>query len=119
MLNIIDHLPRHSHYYQEMSDDEDFAAQFLDLEIPASQTSRRMQEWTPEVELLTNLYDRMGEQISVTMAAAGAKNPPRPRPAPRPKTAVDRLKARRRETTHYSLKGRLLPATGEAGDGHA
>ncbi|MET0701728.1 MAG: hypothetical protein ABWY93_18915 [Mycobacterium sp.] len=78
------------------------------MDVPAGQTTRRMQEWTPEVEMLTNVYDRLGEQISVTMAAAGARKPPRPRPAPRPKTAVDRVKARRREGTHKILTSKLL-----------
>lgn len=98
-----------------MTDDEDFAAEFLDLDVPATSLQRRMREWTPEVEMLTNLYDRIGEHITISLAAAGAKKPPRARPGPRPRTAVDRLKTRRRDQSHLDLKGRLLPQGGESG----
>jgi hypothetical protein len=109
LLNLIDHLPRNSHYYQAISDDELFAEQVLDADTPSSQGTRLMTEWTPETEMLTNIYDRLGEQIAVALAVGGAKKPARPKPMVRPKTAMDRVKRKRRERESAALKSKLLP----------
>ncbi len=92
-----------------MADDDLFAQQVIDLDIPSTQTPRLMTEWTPEMEMLTNLYDRMGEQITVALAAAGVKNPAKVKPAPRPKTAMDRMRQKRRVDDAAFLRSKLIP----------
>lgn len=86
-----------------------FAEQVLELDTRSSQTTRLMTEWSPETEMLTNIYDRLGEQIAVALAVGGAKKPARPKPMARPKTAIDRVKRKRREREQAALKSKLLP----------
>ena len=85
----------------------------LDAEQPPSRPTRRIVEWSPDVELLSSIHDRLGELITVTLAAAGSKKPPKPEPAPRPRTALDRVRERRRSTQHRSLVSRMLPHKAE------
>ncbi len=110
LLSLIDALPRNSHFYQALLDDEQVAASILDAEDDSPGSPRRMAEWSYELEMLTNIFDRQGEQIAVAMAAAGVRKPARPKPAPRPKTGVDRVRARRRENQTRRLAAVLIPA---------
>jgi hypothetical protein len=119
LLNLIDHLPRNSAYFQALSNDDLFAAQMLDQEDTAKAGAKRaMSEWSVEVELLSSLLDRVGELISVTLAAAGAKKPPKVTPAPRPATAVERVRNRRRWEKHQWLTARMLPHKREGETDH-
>jgi hypothetical protein len=90
-----------------MCDDEHLAALMLDQPASPGQ-GRRISEWSPELEMLTNLYDRAGELIAAVVAAAGAK-PPKVRPAARPTTALQRVRRRQHLAAHRSLVARLLP----------
>ncbi|MBQ1047850.1 hypothetical protein KBX50_05175 [Micromonospora sp. C51] len=69
-----------------------------------------MSEWTPELERLTDLYDLVNEVIRVLVALKGGK-PGSSKPLPRPVTALDRARARRRQSRHRSLVARVLPHT--------
>lgn len=67
-----------------------------------------MSEYSPEFEMLANLYDRLGDLIQATIAAQGGK-PPKVKPYPRPSTALDRVRERRRYDKHRRLVARVLP----------
>lgn len=67
-----------------------------------------MSEYSADVELLSAINDRMGELINVLAAVNGAK-PQSLKYTTRPVTALDRVRVRRRETTHKTLVSRLLP----------
>lgn len=108
ILNLVDHLPRNSAYVQAVTDDEEWAEQVLSLPQRAQRPRVDMADWSPELERLTDLYDRLGELIRAVVAGAGAK-PKRVAPAPRPTTALDRMRARKRRATHDRLVSVLLP----------
>jgi hypothetical protein len=67
-----------------------------------------MAEYSPELEMLTNVFDRLGDLIQATIAAQGGKAP-KVRPYPRPKTALDRVKEQRRLAKHRRIVARVLP----------
>jgi hypothetical protein len=108
LLNVIDHLPRHSALTEAIADDEALAAVLLESPPAKTGARRRMSEYTAEVETLSAAVDRLGELIQVVAATRGAKARRIP-PAPRPVTAMDRLRARRRIDKHYAVVARVLP----------
>lgn len=65
--------------------------------------------WSPEVQYLAAVFDRLGELIAATIAAANGK-PPKVRPLPRPRTAFDRARARRALSRHESLVAEMEAA---------
>lgn len=111
ILTVVDHLPRDSAYMQALTDDDDWAEAVLrdppDESKPAVPTVR-LADWSPELEMLTNLYDRLGELVRVVAMSAGGK-PRKAQPAPRPRTALDRARARRRKAQHNRLVEHMLP----------
>lgn len=110
LLNIIDHLPADSHFVAAMADDDELAAQAP----PPKPGPPQLQTWTPEVEKLTLIADRMGEVVTAVYNTV-AKKPSRPPPRlPRPQTAHDRVRVRRRRQSHQLVRDRLREAT-EAG----
>ncbi len=67
-----------------------------------------MADWSPTVEILTAILDRLAELTQATAALGGAKPRRLPR-APHPVTAVDRVRERRRVQKHESTVARVLP----------
>lgn len=108
ILTVVDHLPRNSAYVQALTDDDEWAEQVIDAPQPKAAPSVRLADWSPELEMLTNIYDRLAELIRVQAMAAGGK-PKKAPPAPRPLTALDRVRARRRKRQHNRLVSVLLP----------
>lgn len=109
VLNVVDHLPRNSAFVQAMTDDEEWAAQVLDGPQPEKKPPAvRMADWSPEMEMLTNLLDAVRELTRVAAMAGGSK-PKKTPPAPRPRTALDRLRERRREAKHRRVVAAVLP----------
>lgn len=107
ILNLVDHLPRNSAYVQAVTDDEEWAEQVLNLSQNRKPTVH-IADWSPELERLTDLYDRVGELIRAVVAGGGQR-PKRIPPAPRPTTALDRVRARKRRAQHDRLVSVLLP----------
>lgn len=115
LLVLIDWLPRHSAFMQAISDDEEFAELVLtesekrDKFDRTKQPDRRpkISEWDLNAEKLTDIVDRLGELMQATVAAAGGK-PPKVRPQPRPKTAIDKLREKRRYEHHRKVVSRVL-----------
>lgn len=109
LLTLIDWLPRNSAYIEAISEDEEIAEQFL--KRPENKRARgaapRVSEWSPEVERLTDIVDRLGEVVVAVVASQGGK-PPRIRPTPRPRTAIDRLRERKRYEHHKKTVARVL-----------
>ncbi len=105
LLNLVDHLPRDSAYGQAIADDDELAA------APTStsgSSAPAVAEWSPEVELLAAVYDRIGELIAVQTTAPGKTVKP-PKPWPRPLTAADRARTRQRQDSYENLKRKLFP----------
>jgi len=110
LLNLIDGLPRHSAFVEALCDDDDLAEHLAARDTPAVGDRARMplSQFSPELEMATNVFDRLGELIQAVTAAAGAR-PPKIAPYPRPRTAADRVRQRRAELRHRGLVARLLP----------
>jgi len=104
---VVDGLPRNSRYAEAVSQDDELAEALVDKDdlVPVGP---RVSEFTPEVEMLTAIFDRLGELGQIFAASRGGKAG-RVQPAPRPRTARDRVARRRREKKHRSLVARLLP----------
>jgi hypothetical protein len=102
----IDNLPRNSGYVEAVSLDEELAEQVIRSPAPKGPPVR-MRDWSPQLEVLTLLVDRLGEVIQAVIAAQGGK-PPKITPMPRPKTAVDDLRDPRRQ--HHRILSKVLIA---------
>jgi hypothetical protein len=92
---------------QAVSDDDEVARAVLarrDDTVPHPPLA----QWTPELDTLAQILDRLGNLIGAVMAVAG-NSPPRVTPALRPHTAFDRQRLEIRMTTHRRLVAQLLP----------
>lgn len=74
---------------------------------PTARWQRSHRDYTPEVEMLTALFDRIGELILVTAASRGARGKP-PSPGPRPAYAFEKARRQLTRQRHQQLAGRLL-----------
>lgn len=92
----------------EVAGDEEVAEQMLREGHATPPASPPLTDFDPTVRALADLYDRVGTLISVVHATTGKKSPPIP-PFQRPRTALQRLRERRRWTKHRDLVSRLLP----------
>lgn len=109
LLTLIDWLPRNCAYIEALSEDEEVAEEFLSTkgnDRPRG-AGPRISEWSPELERLTDLVDRMGEVMVAVIASQGGK-PPKLRPHARPRTAIDRLREKRRYEHHKKVVARVL-----------
>lgn len=106
LLLRIDHLPRNSAYVEAVSLDEELAAEAAKGPRPKA-GGPRMRDWSPELELLTAIADRLGDVVQAVIAVQGGK-PPRIRPLPRPQTATDKLNDPREK--HRRILSKVLIA---------
>jgi hypothetical protein len=107
LLNLIEHLPRTSAYQQALANDDEVAAAAM-ADEPSSRNDLPLSEFSPEVEALASVVDRLGEVTAVLINANGGKAKP-PKPYPRPVTAWDRVRARRHQDAYEGLKAVLFP----------
>ncbi len=110
LLNILEFLPRTSAYAEAMALDEELAVEVA--KIPhgdrAGKWARDHREYTPEVEMLSALFDRVGELIRVVAATRGSRGGKPPPQAPRPVSALERVRVRNSRARHEQLADRLL-----------
>ncbi|MGK5677524.1 hypothetical protein [Actinoplanes sp. URMC 104] len=115
LMDFIDALPNHSHYAEQLAADEELAEVLLDQDDGSEKKPvRRLSEFTPEVELLSTLADRVGDLIQVTVASSGGKAR-KVTPQPRPVGAIEKVRLRRRAKRHdwtvARVYGRIGPET--------
>lgn len=110
LLNLIDHLPGHSHFAAAVANDDDHAEMLLAAEDsqPKGSYHPSLTSWTPEVAQLVNLTDLLKNLIAVTISAANGKAP-KVAPSPRPETAIDRIRRERSQKVFSDLKAILTP----------
>jgi hypothetical protein len=114
MLDLIDRLPRDTYYWQVITQDPEHAAMLVEAqeraekEGTAGPSAPPMSTWSPVVEAVTKLTDRVNALIYITRAANGAKGEKPPKPEMRPVTALPSIKARKRQEQHEKLAARLL-----------
>lgn len=123
LLDIIDRLPSHSWYAASVSMDEEHAKMLAEAIAQRDANSEEKPEskgppltsWTPEMAMLTNVYDavRGVQHAVVAVQSERGKMPEPPKPAPRPVTPLERALKRaeyeRRKAKHESLVARVLP----------
>lgn len=68
-----------------------------------------LEDWSPEVNELVKLGDRLSELIAAVIASAGQR-PPKVYPARRPQTAYTRLEDEARATRHDDLVAEVQEA---------
>lgn len=94
---------------QALATDEEMAEQVAKLPEEDRSTSwvRSHRDFTAEVEMLTAVFDRIGELIRISAAMRGAKGKPAT-PGPRPIYAIERIRKRETRQRHDQLVTRLL-----------
>lgn len=102
---LINRLPRHSHFYASLLDNEEDAAALLER---GERETFGMVGWTYERELLTALVDEVRSLHATLYSAHGGKNFPH-RPLPRPVTALDRIIRRAKLARHEERVQLVLP----------
>ncbi|HEY9374538.1 hypothetical protein [Streptomyces sp.] len=107
---MIDHLPRTSAFASAVAQDDELAAELGDP--PKFSHIPPLTEWTPEVQALAAVVDRLAEVANAVVAAAGG-NPSRVRPWPRPVTAFDRARTKRHREAADDMVTQLFPANPE------
>lgn len=92
-----------------MTEDEELAEQMA-LRPPAdTEPGVQMADWSPEMEALSLIVDRLGEVMRAVIATIPKAKVPAIKPMPRPRTAFDRVRQRRRVAKHRALVARVLP----------
>lgn len=115
LLDLIDGLPNHSHLAEAMAADDELAEAILNADDGRPQHAvRRISDYSPEVEMLTLIADRLAENTQVLLASRGGK-PRKLPPLPRPVTAVEKARTRRRQAKHEwtvaRVHGRIGPGS--------
>jgi len=90
-MNVIEHLPSASHFGEAQAQDDELIASLEDEQLEPQPPSVR--DFTPEVDHLARIVDRLGEVVAALSIVAGAKKAPKVRPCQRPVTAFDRRRA--------------------------
>jgi hypothetical protein len=94
---------------QALATDEEMAEQAAELPDDDRKASwqRQHRDYSAEVEMLTAVFDRLGELIRITAAVHGGRGKPPP-PGPRPVYAIERIRRRHTKNRHDQLVGRLI-----------
>jgi hypothetical protein len=126
LLATIDRLPQFSYYAEAVSLDpeharmiaESLAARRDQNPDEESETGPPLRTWTPEVRLLTDIFDavRSLQHTTVAINAPRGKAGDGPKPSPRPKSLLagetKRAEFARRRAAHQSLADRVLGRKG-------
>jgi hypothetical protein len=121
LLAAIDRLPPHCYFAEAVGKDPEHAKALAEAMAAAPGSGEStgpkpppQRIWTPEVELLTRIYDGLERLRWTTIAvAAGKKAPKPPEPSLTPTSLVQaeakRAEFRRRKRSHDALARRMLP----------
>lgn len=101
---MIDGLPRHSHYGEAIAMDKALVDP-QQQDRPGSQPRPSMREWSPEVELLAAVFNRMNSFVQ-TQAEKDLKL----KPWPTPLTAAELVTAEQRRQRRARLTERITEA---------
>lgn len=105
LSNLIEHLPRNSHFAEAVLNDEDYAEALVSQGVP--EPKERVSEWSPEREALAQITDALHGLTQVAIAAAGGK-PSDVQPARRPVTALDAARDRAKTRRYEELLARIF-----------
>lgn len=105
LISLISQLPRNSFFVEALSRDEELAAELA--EMPMESAEVRMAVWSPELEVLAAVFDRLGSVVAAVVASTGNR-PPDLQPFPRPVTAAERARFAANRERRERLVKRLL-----------
>lgn len=111
MLNVIDGLPRNSHYGEAIAMDESLVDPKAAKEDKDARPS--MREWSPEYELLAANYDRLNALIQIQSSKKLNL-----KPWPSPMTAAELVKQQRRKANRARLQRLVVEAQARHAAGH-
>lgn len=123
LLNLIDHLPRHSYYSDAVANDEEHARLLAKAQAERKAQGEEEKPWsppmtmfTPEVTAIADLIDSvaaMHHTLRLVNSDPKKKQPAPPEPYRRPVTALagatKRAQFEARKAKHEALVARLLP----------
>lgn len=110
VLNLVDRLPRGSHFHAALADDDELAEQIGDDVEDGPAPPPPLTEFSADHAMLTLIADRLGELLRLTSAVHSDKRPPKYKALPRPETALQRKARRRREYKRELISDRLAAA---------
>ena len=110
LLSRIVVLPQ-SHYRWAIADDDEAAERALEAEEKARREGSKpkpspappLEAFSPEVQYLAMMVDRLGEVIQAVVSTVPKAKVPKMRPLPRPETALDRARRRKSLQRHHDL----------------
>lgn len=108
LLNLIDHLPRTSHFTEAVAQDDDLAEHNRHLIGEAGPRKPPVSEFGPAEELLAAIYDELAA-LRVTLLAVNGGKPREPKPWPRPETARERLRRRNGQADFLDIIAKAAP----------
>lgn len=106
-------LPSNTLFQEALSQNEELVGRLMDERKDEDDDDRsssriRMRDFSPEVEALYNITDRLGDVCS-GLAGLGGSKPRRVSPMKRPQTAWERISQARQRDKHERLVRRVLP----------
>jgi hypothetical protein len=117
LLNLIDHLPQNSHYYNAMMHDPKHAeavGEWLAAN-PGSENDKSgpgWQTWSPEVASLADIKDEL-QMLRMTLIGVNGGKPGKFVPASRPDSMIAEAKEKavlaRKMRVHNMLRAKMLP----------
>lgn len=113
LLNLIDHLPQNTHFYQSLMQDEDYAKQIAKAREDAKAKDGekkpvpRWETWSNEREGLARVEDAVRGLGQTIVGAFGGK-PGEFKPAQRPETKIDQAAATLKSENHRKLASRFI-----------
>jgi len=110
LLNLVDHLPQNTHYYQALMNDEQYAKQVAKLKEDGKVDEKappRWETWSNEREGLARVEDSV-RQLGQTLAGAFGGKPGEFKPAPRPETAIGKAQRNLKAQNHKKLASRFI-----------
>lgn len=113
LLNLIDRLPRASHYQEAVVGDEEHVRMLVEASERSGQkppTGPRMSDWTPDHEVLVGILDAVRALTVTTVRMNLPKGKPGPKfePSERPRTAFDKIRHQVKQARHDALADRVL-----------
>lgn len=114
LLNLIDHLPRASHYRAAVANDEQLAERVAEQMVgkESEPMAPPLDEWSTDSELLAAIFDRLGNLLQVHVASIPGNKAPQISPWLRPVTAMQRAaeqaKKAKRWVEYQSIVDRIV-----------
>ncbi len=94
-----------------LANDEEAAERYLEtaekrsgmVDITEGAKRPSLETWSPEVQHLAIIADRLSEVVAAIISTVPGQKPPKVKPLPRPETAIDRVRRRRAWRRHDEL----------------